>query len=114
MAENDGRYGEYFAARMALRAIQNVVVFTRSEVGAPHGKTHEETQRDTKLSDLTSVPGQESEERSTLRGVGGPRFDVIKVMAQLPGSFGGCSFARPTDGLSTSHAMHAQWFDEAS
>ena len=41
MAENDGRYGEYFAARMALRAIGNVVVFTRSEAGAPHGKTYE-------------------------------------------------------------------------
>ena len=53
-------YDEFFVARMALHAIRGVVVVARSEAGAPHGKTHEETHRDTKLSDLTSAPGQES------------------------------------------------------
>lgn len=36
------------------------------------------------------------------------------LLAQLPGSFGGCSCARPTVGWSTSHAMHVPSFHEAS
>ena len=50
-------YDEFFVARMALQAINRMYLFARSEVGAPDGKTHEETNRDTKLSDLTSGSG---------------------------------------------------------
>lgn len=66
------KYGkEDFVALVALDVIHAICMEGKAEAGAPHGNTLEETDRDMKLSDLTSVPGEEIEKASGRRGVNG-------------------------------------------